>query len=363
MSQAADKVAERLLAGGNLYIACARPDFVSEGFVRSGGLMLLKEYSPSVKLTPKDTILVGWSSATSDEDIQLLRALGRSGAFVIGIGPLPPASTAKQFLKCVDLFFESSPPIPATVTRRFGGESYPLVSLHNLVLLWTLKGEIVAACTRLGQMPTLYQSVLVPGARKRDKAIIHLRFHKNHNVPPIPPGQLGRNYLKEIALIFQKLRDEEAPAINKVAAACNKIRKEGHQIHAYLIPHFPVHQAGAPGDPKFMRRLDVINGETPNVEELQRKLQSGDLFFFLGYYRRPTGSYETARRAGAQIVEVIVGTDAPPSDAVTPDYVIHPRWPYRDALVAVPNYDIKILPSSGIVQTSIFWAVQGAMSP
>src|SRR5688572_9306604 len=39
MAKAADAVAERLLAGGDLYIAADREDFVSEGMVRSGGLM------------------------------------------------------------------------------------------------------------------------------------------------------------------------------------------------------------------------------------------------------------------------------------------------------------------------------------
>ena len=61
-------------------------------------------------------------------------------------------------------------------------------------------------------------------------------------------------------------------------------------------------------------------------------------------------------------MEIVAGTNSPPGDGARPDYVIHPRWPYHDALVAVPNYDIKILPSSGIVQASIFWAVNGDMS-
>ena len=42
-----EKVADLLLAGGRLFIASSRPDFVSEGFVRSGGLMLLEECGPN----------------------------------------------------------------------------------------------------------------------------------------------------------------------------------------------------------------------------------------------------------------------------------------------------------------------------
>ncbi|MYF93088.1 MAG: hypothetical protein F4184_13670 [Gemmatimonadetes bacterium] len=61
------------------------------------------------------------------------------------------------------------------------------------------------------------------------------------------------------------------------------------------------------------------------------------------------------RRSGARIVEVITGDglDGPPQ----PDYVIRPKWPFGDAVTRVPRYDVEILPSSGIVQTAIYWAV------
>ena len=61
------------------------------------------------------------------------------------------------------------------------------------------------------------------------------------------------------------------------------------------------------------------------------------------------------------MVEVIAGLGEAPRQGPAPDYMIRPWWPYGDALVAVPNYDIRILPSSGIVQASIYWAVVGSM--
>jgi len=45
-----------------------------------------------------------------------------------------------------------------------------------------------------------------------------------------------------------------------------------------------------------------------------------------------------------------------------PDSVIRPRWPFGDALTPVPGYDVEILPSSGIVQAAIYWAVVGSIS-
>ena len=46
---------------------------------------------------------------------------------------------------------------------------FPVVSLTNLLWLWSFTAELIAALTRRGIMPCVYQSVLVPGARNRNK--------------------------------------------------------------------------------------------------------------------------------------------------------------------------------------------------
>ena len=155
--------------------------------------------------------------------------------------------------------------------------------------------------------------------------------------------------------------ERETEAIKQVARAGAEVWKSGHRIHAFLISHFPVHQAGAPGDPKFMDPLYGGSAETPDLSALEKKLRPGDLFFFLGYYRRPVEAYEIVRRRKGQIVEIITGADEPDPDDPLPDYIIRPGWPYGDSLVPVPGYDIRILPASGILQTAIYWAVVGEM--
>jgi hypothetical protein len=210
-------------------------------------------------------------------------------------------------------------------------------------------------------MATMYQSVLVPGARERNAQHHRHRFHGTHGVPPLPAGQPGRAYLEGIGGFLRALREGEIPAIERVARACAEVRERGNQIHAFLISHFPVHQAGAPGDPQVMRRLEVLTGEIPSVMELEERMRPGDLFFFLGYYRRPAKAYEAVRRAGGLIVEVIAGTDTEP-EGPAPDDAICPRWPYGDSLVSIPDYDVPILPSSGIIQAALYWAVVGTMA-
>ncbi len=361
MTRAGEAVAKRLLAGGELLLASVRPDFADEGVVRAGGLMLAKKYAPSSKLSSGDAVIVGWTNTTPDEDLKLVQRLRKAGAYVVGIGPLPPATHAAEYLENVDIHLVSALKIPTVITDCFGGHNYPVISLQNLAILWAFQGEMVAALTRGGFMPTMYQSVLVPGARQRNEPYYGKRFHAQDSTGPVPPEQLGRDYLIELGSIFEMLRDKEGRRINEVAWACRRVRKEGHQIYAYLIPHFPIYQGDAPGNPQFMARLAEIHGETPNQEELAKKLQPGDLFFFLGYARRPGVVYELVSQKGATTVEIITGMGQKNLPAPEPDHVIYPHWPYYDALVTVGEYDIPILPSSGIVQTSIYWAVLGSM--
>jgi hypothetical protein len=357
ITRAAEAAVPRLLDGGDLYIASTRPDFVSEGFMRAGGMMLLRQYDPASPPSSRDVVIAGWSDTDSESRHELLARLRGTGALVIGIGP-----AAQRLSTPVDVFLRSDPPCPASVLARLGNESYPLVSLQNLVLLWTFTGELVAALTRRGRMPAMFQSVLVPGAQDRNASFQSARFHSSHEVPAIPVGQLGGAYVDEISFCLGVLRDNEIQALIRVARACAEVLGKGHHIHAFLISHFPVHQAGAPGDPGYMKPLESATGETPDTDELDRKLAPGDLFFFLGYYRRPSRGYEIARRHNCAIVEVIAGTGEPVLGGAVPDHIIHPCWPYTDSLVGVPGYDVRILPSSGILQSAIYWSVIGEIT-
>ena len=354
VSDAAGRVSARLSAGGRLCLASVRPDFTSEGYTRSGGLMLAEEWTPETALSPEDTVILGWSGAPPERELELLQQLRSSGALVAAIGPTGWSGAEPR---PDDLFLDSSVPRPEVVTALFGGQDYPLTSLQNLLLLWALTGEIVAALTRAGRMPAMYQSVLVPGARDRNARFADSPFHETHEVPAIPPGRLGGDYLDRIGAILRSLIAEEAEAIEAAGAVCAEVLEAGGCIHAGLISHFPMYQLGAPGDPPYMRALARLRGESPQVAEVEEKLRPGDLFFFLGYYRRPVDAYAAARRAGARIVEVITGdgTEDPPAPA--PDFAIRPKWPFGDAVTPVPGYDIEILPSSGIVQAAIYWAV------
>jgi hypothetical protein len=56
---------------------------------------------------------------------------------------------------------------------------FPIDTVAKVVGLWTWTGEFVAACTRLGRMPVLYQSYGLPGGPERGKKYEGKKFHED----------------------------------------------------------------------------------------------------------------------------------------------------------------------------------------
>ena len=77
-------------------------------------------------LSPNDAVILGWSGAPPDQELELLRELRASGALIVGIGPASWVGADSQL--GADLFLESEIPLPEVVTAPFGGEGYPLIS-------------------------------------------------------------------------------------------------------------------------------------------------------------------------------------------------------------------------------------------
>ena len=103
-----------------------------------------------------DIILYAVPGALEGEDLKMLDQWREKGAMVI-----PFSSSAGVF-----------------------GNHFPIDTVANVIDLWTWTGEFVAACTRLGQMPVLYQSYGLPGGRERAKKYQGKRFHDDSAVQP-----------------------------------------------------------------------------------------------------------------------------------------------------------------------------------
>ena len=376
---AAATIAERVIAGGALFLADGRGDFTSEGVHRAGGMMFLRAWSIGSEevLGPRDTVIVGVCNAaiagTEDEKAErkLLTRLQDSRAAAIRLGPGPSSQAG--------LAGDSAPRhelvLPLLTTSLFGGETYPLVSLINISWLWVLTSEAVAAFSSAGHMPAMYQSIQNRGstarnARARDGADSR-GLARTHSVSAVPPGRLGKQYLSALSASLRSLATTEAPAIEAAASHCADAVAAGRRVFPFLISHFPPHQWGAPGDPMLMQPpRPTSDGSVKPAEVEAAGLESGDVFLLIGYVRRAGVAATRVKELGGTIVECVTNDTAEPSDRTTveeatgapADLYINPHWHYGDAVVEVPGYDVRVMPTSGVLQTAIYWAIAGSMA-
>ncbi len=196
VTNSAGKAAEEYWSGGNIWAAGRQADFISEACNRAGGLMAIAPLGGQVPRR-HDIILYAVPGALEGEDLKMLDQWREKGAMVI-----PFSSSAGVF-----------------------GNHFPIDTVANVIDLWTWTGEFVAACTRLGQMPVLYQSYGLPGGRERAKKYQGKRFHDDSAVQPIACGVLGREYLNQVQGMLAKINETQMPRILQAARWWGQVSK------------------------------------------------------------------------------------------------------------------------------------------
>ncbi len=345
LTRAADAAAERLIAGGELYVGGADRGFLSEALGRAGGLMMVRGLPSPDRATKADVLLIAPAAGTPSPDADLCRRAREAGTLVIAFG-------AGADFPADHLF----PSLAAAGDGLFAGPNgeriCPTATVGSVVQLWAWTAEYVAACTRRGKMPTLWQSVMVPGARERNEPLRALKFHPETKVEAIPAGRLGGEYLTNLAGCVRGLREKELGPLERAGALLAETRRAGRKAHLWIMGHLPPHAVGGAGDPGYFQRLPVRFKEDPGI-------QAGDLVVALGYTGIEQPLLDLVEKAGAKAAWIIAPTG--PLDAVTRrgDIVIDQHWRLGDAIVTVPGYDVRILPPSAVTQLACYWAVVG----
>jgi hypothetical protein len=326
LTLSADRAAADFAAGGNLRVAGRQADFIAEACGRAGGLMAvapLGQASP----TNHDVILYAVPGSPNPEDVKFMDQWQGQGAMVIR--------------------FNS----PAGLYRGHA----PVDTVANVMDLWAWTGEFVAACTRLGRMPVLYQSYGLPGGPERGKKYQGQRFHSDVTIKPIPTGVLGREYLDQIERMLAKISETQMPGILKAAAWW------GREISATVLVTghmFPRHMQ----DPRAP--CPATFAAVPAWED-KPLLDAGHLpplVLYIGYQFAPQKLVDQAKALGVKLVYSDVQAAQPPEPAPNILY-IDPAWPLADGCVTAPGYDIPILPASGVIQAAIYWAVVSERGP
>jgi uncharacterized phosphosugar-binding protein len=350
MAAAADRAAERLVAGGHLYAVADEEGFVHEACGRSGGVRQIRNFhhDPHPTLTGQDVILAGALGGDPDRLAAELRGYRDTGALVILFGS--PASSVRQ---AADLLLPNGMPAGTNPVIRAACRAEPVcptAGVANIAGMWVFTGELVAACTRRGRALVMYQSGGMPGGGARNNAYRNLMFHEDLDVPAVGPGALGGQFLDEMAHCFARL-EQQYHLFFQGGALMAQSLDAGRRVWVSGNAHHFAAQNRMPGDP----RLFSLNMNDMPYDEAVAAFHREDTFAYMGYYSYPDRLVEDTRRAGMHSVWLQGGCETGHFAPRPQEIVVDCGWERGDACVVVPGYDIPVIPPSGVVQTAALW--------
>ena len=357
--EAAEQAADRLVAGGSLYAAGDEGGFVSEAYYRSGGMMML--LPSGQEWAENDVVLAGTLNLNPDEQREELRAMRAAGALVILFG-----SEQSPLKDEVDLLIGTglSPgAVPAVTVEGWSEPICPVAPVGNIAALWTFEGELAAACTRRGQMPVMCLSIYMEGARERLTKYESYAFHEDMVIDPVPPGQVGGDFLAEMRRCLEGMRDHQIPAFQEGGQKIANVIYSGYTgwvvARGHHLQHYPF---GLPGDPGILNSSMAATKGTLQLWQLVAAMGPKDALVYVGYYQNPTEDLQHLRDARFPSVLIIGGQETNPITPNPWETNVDPYWERGDACVEIPGYDIKILPPAGVIQTAALWMIIGEIA-
>jgi len=351
----AERAADRLLAGGAMY-AGGNGGFADEFDFRAGGFPFDKIWYGQ-KLESDDVLVVG-AFRPNEMDNRHARidfiARGYGKRFDDGLVVHLGGHDWPQVGRCLPM-----------ANARFWGDRLYLVDtgaptgtsmvdlclgqMSATALGWALHGEIIAAATRRGKTLATYASDWEPNGRQWDASVRGRHLHPKYKVPRIPPGKIGREYLKICRGQVARFLGTQTGQVRLAGRRMARCMADGGVVWTVAASHVIPRGAVVP---RPLTRLKMF-GRSYDWRYFSRRIPAGDMVLWMGYLRYPTGAVRAARGRGCDIVVVVV------DDGPTNEHVTHVRgcWKDFDTVIDLPEYPIRVLPSSGVLHTVHWYAL------
>ncbi|MEA2708015.1 MAG: hypothetical protein QOF78_616 [Phycisphaerales bacterium] len=336
ITASAETAAARIVRGARLYIGGTQKEFLTEMIDRAGGLAMVAPV-PRI-LNRGDVILYAVPSRLSVGDRGRISDWRSKGVYVVAFAS---AQLSNDPYFPPDLLVDSGDDEGLSLGD---GKICPTDTVINLMNAWTWSGEFVAACTRLGRMPVLNQTLGEAGASQRSIRYRGQVFHDTLNVSAIVGGKLGEAYLDCVAESLAALRKQAPPTLEFGARWLRETddQSRGLYVASYLFPsHFSDARA-----PQLFGKIGELQVRQPPQTAVSVVIGYQDppqIAIDYATMRRGRLIYTSARRDGADNRQEVLYID--------------PHTTRNDACVAVGGYDIAILPSSSVMQAAVYWAL------
>ena len=287
-TRVAEIVAEKHLKGGMIGAVFHQQSLEEEITGRSGGLLHMgfdrawsKERTP--EMDKHNVALVGWERAPGDGDLAQLQKLKEAGTYVIGFGPRE-MTQLKEHVKLCDAFFDTGFGDDDRVAVLPNGEKAGRGNLLvNMLNAWVLQGEIVAALTRQGKMPTMWKSWMYPDGKEwSNKYFQKAQWHDEFAIAPIAEGVLGRAYVNEIRANINSFQAIQSTPFMRAASLIADEMKAGRKTIVATQGHAPWRFVGQYEDSKWATLSDFDASSAAQVENHRNNTPEGALVLRLG---------------------------------------------------------------------------------
>jgi uncharacterized phosphosugar-binding protein len=354
ITRSAEEAARRFVKDDYFIAAWGYDAFAYEFYSRAGGLMPVERLRHEEAWPTKGIILVAPSQDSLQADLELAARHKRPDSYVILFARKSIADIAAKRAFEFDAVVDTRAAEHGGLIKDKDRWVVATDEAATMAALWTWTAEFVAACTRLGKMPPMWQSYSVPGADERDRKLKGLKFH-DACPQPVEAARLGRAYLAELSNTLATIYTADRDSIQAIAQTAANAIKNGKRAYVIRQGHAlekPMPRANDPG-----LFTQIIDHQSPPI------LHAGDFVLCTGYDAKYQESdfaktVTAARNAGATVAWTLSTYGKTDIPCVNPgDVLVDQRWPLGDAVVTVPGYDVKILPPSGVIGEAVYGMV------
>ncbi len=360
-TKAAEIVADRHIAGGMIGAPWLGQTLSYELYGRSGNIMHVGFKRPWKKgrtdaEKAKDIAILGWDRTPAKRDAKLLADLRKRGCYVIGFGSKGLAPVG-QLAKSCDAFFDTNTggddrKVQLADRSRAGRTNHLINAIHG----WVLSGEIIAALTRRGKMPTVWKSWgYADGRTWGDEYFRKKQFHDKYKVPPIPAGRTGREFLQRIRYLLRRFKRRELLSTGRAADLIAAEVRLGRKTVIASTGHMSSSFIGKYEDAAWARNIETHHNVKAQMDGFAKNAPDGALVVRLGYMGMHRDVAELLKKKKNRVVHILAENPRP--EFRSPDgfaVTIDMGYAFGDACVPVDGYPILLLPPSGVMQIAAY---------
>lgn len=362
ITRVAEIAADRYIAGGIFTWPWNGQSLQQEMTGRAGGLLHFGPDRDWKGRTPEQNanniILTSWDRDPAPAELDQLKKLKETGGYLIGFGPRSLPALA-DYVPLFDVWFDTGLGADDRVVTLPGGAKAGHGNvLANMLNGWTFEAEFIAALTRKGKMPPMYQSYMVPEARDWAAKYKDTQFHDDLTVKPIAAGELGRAFLQQIRDNVSRFDHKQSANVNKAVSMIVDESKAGRKTVIAAMGHSPYTYLGK-GEETAWALSFGVEGGTPNpAGNYEKNTADGALVLRIGYTGYRPGEADLFKFKKQRVI--LVSTQNPDADSQIPadlPLYLDMEWAYGDACTPIEGYPIKVFPPSGIMQNLVFEAI------